>query len=72
MVSREKDTHMTNRVVRVDDDDWAAYELVCKDKGLSRAADIRVHIKHEVAAWRRRQPQQARDFDAARNIASSD
>lgn len=69
MVSRSKDTHTTNRVVRIDDDDWAAYELVCKDKGLSRAADVRMHIKHEVAAWRRRQPQQARDFDAARNIA---
>lgn len=60
---------MTNRVVRTDDVDWAAYELACKDKGLSRAADIRMHIKHEVAAWRRRQPQQAADFDAALNIA---
>ena len=71
MVSREKDTHMTNRVVRVDDDDWAAYELVCKDKGLSRAADIRVHIKHEVAAWRRRQPAQAAAFDADRRAAEN-
>lgn len=55
MVSREKDTHMTNRVVRIEDDDWAAYELACKDKGLSRAADIRMHIKREVAAFRRRE-----------------
>lgn len=64
MVSRSKDTHTTNRVVRIDDADWAAYELACKDKGLSRAADVRMHIKREVAAWRRRQPEQARDFDA--------
>lgn len=54
MVSRAKDTHMTNRVVRIEDDDWAAYELACKDKGLSRAADLRMHIKREVAAYRRR------------------
>ncbi len=55
MVSRAKDTHMTNRVVRIDDEDWAAYELACKDKGLTRSADLRMHIKHEVAAYRRRQ-----------------
>lgn len=67
MVSRQKDTHMTNRVVRIEDDDWAAYELACKDKGLSRAADIRMHIKREVAAYRRRQ----RDEAAARSIAES-
>jgi hypothetical protein len=54
MVSREKETHMTNRVVRIDDEDWAAYEKACKDKGLSRAADLRMHIKREVAAYRRR------------------
>jgi hypothetical protein len=53
---------MTNRVVRIDDDDWAAYELACKDKGLSRAADLRMHIKREVAAWRRRDA--ARPADA--------
>lgn len=55
MASRAKDTHMTNRVVRVDDDDWAEYELACRDKGLSRAADMRMHIKRENAAYRRRQ-----------------
>lgn len=64
MVSRSKDTHTTNRVVRIDDVDWAAYALACKDKGLNRSADIRMHIKHEVAAWRKRQPEQAHDFDA--------
>jgi hypothetical protein len=59
MVSRAKDTHMTNRVVRIDDEDWAAYELACKDKGLTRSADIRMHIKREVIAWRRREKEAA-------------
>jgi hypothetical protein len=54
MVSRAKDTHMTNRVVRLDDEDWADYELACKDKGLTRSADIRMHVKREVAAFKRR------------------
>jgi hypothetical protein len=67
MVSRAKDTHTTNRVVRIDDADWADYEKACEDKGLTRSADIRMHIKREVAAWRKRQ----RDVNAARNIAES-
>ncbi|MYZ37498.1 MULTISPECIES: hypothetical protein [unclassified Streptomyces] len=53
MVSRAKDTHTTNRVVRIDDEDWAAYELACKRKGLTRSADIRMHIKREIAKYRR-------------------
>lgn len=53
MVSRAKDTHTTNRVVRIDDNDWADYEKACAAKGLTRSADIRMHIKSEVAAWRR-------------------
>ena len=59
MVSRAKDTHMTNRVVRIDDADWAAYEEACRDKGLTRSADIRVHVKSVVAAWRRKQRAEA-------------
>lgn len=59
MVSRAKDTHTTNRVIRIDDDDWAAYELACKDKGLTRSADLRMHIKREVAAWHRKQRAEA-------------
>jgi hypothetical protein len=43
------------RVIRVDEETWAAYELVCKAKGLSRAADLRVYINREIAAHRRRQ-----------------
>lgn len=59
MVSRAKDTHTTNRVVRIDDEDWVAYEKACEAKGLTRSADIRMHIKREVAAWRRKQRAEA-------------
>lgn len=40
-------------MIRVDDETWAAYGEVCEAKGLSRAADLRVYIKREVAAYRR-------------------
>lgn len=47
------------RVIRVDDETWAAFGEVCEAKGLSRAADLRVYIKREVAAYRRRQKAEA-------------
>ena len=43
------------RMVRIEDDVWADYEKVCKEKGLARAADIRTYVVREVNAWRRRQ-----------------
>lgn len=43
------------RVIRVDDATWADYGKACEEKGIARAADLRMHIKREVAAWRRRQ-----------------
>lgn len=46
---------MPNRVVRVSDDDWSAYEEACSAKGISRSDDLRMHIKREVAAFRRQQ-----------------
>ncbi|MER5750672.1 hypothetical protein [Streptomyces sp. NPDC002088] len=58
---------LPGRVVRIDDETWADYEKVCQEKGLARAADIRVYVKREVAAWRKRQ----RDIQAAKNIAES-
>ncbi len=42
------------RVIRVDDETWAEYGEVCEAKGLSRAADLRVYIKREIAAHKRR------------------
>lgn len=47
------------RMIRVDDETWAAYGEACEAKGLSRAADLRVYIKREVAAFRRQQRAEA-------------
>lgn len=59
---------MPNRVFRLDKETWEAYGDVCEDKGISRSDDLRLYIKKEIAAYRRRQ----RDESAARNVASSD
>ncbi|MEU0808752.1 hypothetical protein [Streptomyces sp. NPDC005970] len=69
MVSRSKDTHTTNRVVRIADEDWADYEQACKAKGLTRSADIRMHIKREIAAWRRKQRADASHEQVVQEIA---
>jgi hypothetical protein len=55
---------LPGRVVRIDDETWADYEKACQEKGIARAADIRMHVKREVAAWRKRQ----RDINAAQNV----
>lgn len=57
------------RVIRVEDEVWEAYGELCKAKGLSRAADLRVYINREIAAHRRRQRAEAADAGAAANIA---
>ncbi|WP_111601544.1 hypothetical protein [Streptomyces sp. Amel2xB2] len=41
------------RVVRIDDDTWADYGKLCEEKGIARAADVRMYVKREVAAWRK-------------------
>jgi hypothetical protein len=61
---------MPNRVVRVSDDDWSAYQEACDEKGISRSDDLRMHIKKEIAVHRRRQ-KGARDIAAAKNVADS-
>lgn len=58
---------LPGRVIRIDDETWADYGKACEEKGIARAADIRMYVKREVAAWRKRQ----RDINAARNIAES-
>lgn len=58
---------MPNRVVRVSNEDWSAYQSACDEKGISRSDDLRMYIKREVAAWRKRQ----RDTGAAENVANS-
>lgn len=56
-----------DRVVRVSNEDWSAYQEACDEKGISRSDDLRMYIKREVAAWRKRQ----RDTGAAENVANS-
>jgi hypothetical protein len=58
---------MPNRVVRVSNSDWSAYQEACDAKGISRSDDLRMYIKREVAAWRKGQ----RDIAAAKNVAES-
>lgn len=43
------------RMIRVDEETWAEYGKVCEAKGLARAADLRVYIKREIAAYKRQQ-----------------
>jgi hypothetical protein len=59
MVSRAKDTHMTNRVFRSEDDLWEDYEKACAAEGVSRSDDLRAHLRRKVRAWKRRQAKAA-------------
>lgn len=52
------------RVIRMDDETWAAYGEACAAKGLSRAADLRVYMKKEIAAHRRRVREEAAHWNA--------
>jgi hypothetical protein len=62
---------LPGRVIRIDDETWADYGKACEEKGIARAADIRMYVKREVAAWRKEQQKRQRDVNAARNIAES-
>jgi hypothetical protein len=74
MVSRAKDTHTTNRVIRVPDEDWEALGVVVGERN-------RAHLLREFIAWylrrpkavlpKRPDPQHVRDIAAARNVAES-
>ncbi|MFE0039394.1 hypothetical protein [Streptomyces sp. NPDC059015] len=46
---------MPNRVFRLDKETWEAYGAVCEEKGISRSDDLRLYIKAQVAAHKRRQ-----------------
>ncbi|MFJ4682006.1 hypothetical protein [Streptomyces sp. NPDC088789] len=41
------------RVIRIDDETWADYGALCEEKGIARAADIRMYVMREVTAWRK-------------------
>jgi predicted GIY-YIG superfamily endonuclease len=44
-----------SRIVRIDDDTWEDYGKLCAEKGIARAADVRMYIKSEIRAYERRQ-----------------
>jgi len=46
------------RVVRIDNETWAAYGELCKAEGTSRADDLRRHAHARVEAWRKEQAKQ--------------
>ncbi|MDX2696050.1 hypothetical protein [Streptomyces ipomoeae] len=74
MVSRAKDTHTTNRVVRVPDADWQELGALVGERN-------RAHLIREFIAWylrrpksvlpKRPDPRDQRDVNAARNITES-
>jgi hypothetical protein len=53
------------RMIRIDDEVWAAYGQLCEEEGTSRADDVRRHVHARVNAWRKRQ----RDAQAAKNVS---
>ncbi|MEU1497345.1 hypothetical protein [Streptomyces sp. NPDC005732] len=52
---------MPNRVFRLDTETWEAYGAACEEKGISRSDDLRMYIKREVAAFKRRQRAESTD-----------
>lgn len=61
------------RMVRIDDEVWAAYGQLCEEEGTSRADDIRRHVHSRVAEWRKQQARQRaaqRRLDALRDSES--
>lgn len=40
------------RMVRIDDETWAAYKELCAEEGTTRADDLRRHVHAKVKAWR--------------------
>jgi hypothetical protein len=50
-----------NRVIRIDDETWAAYLRVCDARGISRSDAIRMNIKREIAEFERDERRAARE-----------
>jgi hypothetical protein len=53
------------RVIRVDDDTWAAYGEVCASKGTNRADDLRRYMHIQIKAYRAEQRRIAAEERAA-------
>ena len=62
MAERQRGTGNTpNRVIRISDEDWTAYDEACAAMGSTRADDIRRHIKATIAAYERDRRRIARE-----------
>jgi hypothetical protein len=48
MPSRAQETHTTNRVLRVPDGIWDAYDRVCKRLGRNRTEDVLGHMRRTI------------------------
>lgn len=74
MVSRAKETHTTNRVVRVPDADWEEFGKLVGERNRSQVLrDFVAWYLHRPKATMPKRPdaQTVRDVQAARNIAES-
>ncbi|MEC4016027.1 hypothetical protein [Streptomyces sp. H27-D2] len=47
------------RMVRIDDETWTAYGLLCEEEGTSRGDDLRRHAHARVNAWHKQQAKHA-------------
>jgi hypothetical protein len=54
---------MPNRVFRLDKETWEAYGAACEEKGISRSDDLRMYIKAQVAAHKKRQRAESTSSD---------
>lgn len=52
-----------NRVVRVSDEDWAAFDVACKRLGMTRSQNLRLHMQNRINE-RRAEQQRIADEDA--------
>ncbi len=58
-------------VYRMDIETWEAFGRACAAKGISRSTAIRMHVKSQVAEWKRNQRREAQQAAAAA-VASPD
>jgi hypothetical protein len=45
-----------NKAIRINEGDWADYEVVCAADGTDRTKDINEHIRRRIKAYRRKHP----------------
>jgi hypothetical protein len=50
------------RMVRIDDETWAAYGKLCDEEGTSRGDDLRRHAHRRVKAWQRKKVREQADL----------